>query len=217
MKKRYYTLAILSLVVLVAIMVIYGHEKSESASQRSTSAENQRQEGPTLITGSDEGSRSERLFEEIGVVQIPPTPIPIDISLPDLNGMVVKFSDFKGKIVFLNFWATWCPPCRFEMPAMEKLHKKLKNKDFVMLAVDLQEPAAVVKKYFKKHKLTFMSLMDTDGEVSGLFGVRSIPTTFILDKEGRIIGGAVGAREWNGQESVALFEHLINQEAVPSS
>jgi thiol-disulfide isomerase/thioredoxin len=198
-------------------MVIYGHEKSESASQRSTSAENQRQEGPTLITGSDEGSRSERLFEEIGVVQIPPTPIPIDISLPDLNGMVVKFSDFKGKIVFLNFWATWCPPCRFEMPAMEKLHKKLKNKDFVMLAVDLQEPAAVVKKYFKKHKLTFMSLMDTDGEVSGLFGVRSIPTTFILDKEGRIIGGAVGAREWNGQESVALFEHLINQEAVPSS
>jgi len=217
MKKRYYTLAILSLVVLVAIMVIYGHEKSESASQRSTSTENQQQEGPTLITGSDEGSRSERLFEEIGVVQIPPTPIPIDIGLPDLNGMMVKFSDFKGKIVFLNFWATWCPPCRFEMPAMEKLHKKLKDKDFVMLAVDLQEPASVVKKYFKKHKLTFISLMDADGELSGLFGVRSIPTTFILDKEGRIIGGAVGAREWNSQESVALFEHLINQEAVPSS
>ena len=159
----------------------------------------------------------ERLFEEIGVTRIPPTPIPIDISLPDLNGMMVKFSDFKGKIVFLNFWATWCPPCRFEMPAMEKLHKKLKDKDFVMLAVDLQDPASVVKQYFKKNKLTFKSLLDADGQVSGLFGVRSIPTTFILDKEGRIIGGAVGAREWNSQESVALFEHLINQEAVPSS
>ena len=217
MKKRYSKLAILSLVVLVAIMVIHGCEKSDSASQQSTSAENQQQEGHLLITGSDEGSISERLFEEIGVVQIPPTPIPFDISLPDLNGMMVKFSDFKGKIVFLNFWATWCPPCRFEMPAMEKLHKKLKDKDFVMIAVDLQDPASVVKKYFKKNKLTFISLLDADGQVSGLFGVRSIPTTFILDKEGRIIGGAVGAREWNSQESVALFEHLINQETVPSS
>ena len=217
MKKCYYTIAILSLVVLVAIVVIYGHEKSESASQRSTSVEDPRQEGPILITKNDEGGRSERLFEEIGVVQIPPTPIPIDISLQDLNGMMVKFSDFKGKIVFLNFWATWCPPCRFEMPAMEKLHKKLKDKDFVMLAVDLQDPVSVVKQYFKKNKLTFTSLLDADGQVSGLFGVRSIPTTFILDKEGRIIGGAVGAREWNSQESVALFEHLINQESVPSS
>jgi thiol-disulfide isomerase/thioredoxin len=217
MKKNNYILAILSVAIVLAIISIYSCEQSESQAPQYENAESQKSVSPIMQAASDGDQKPERLFDEMDITQLPPTAVPLDIGLQDVNGMTVKLSDFKGKIMFLNFWATWCPPCRFEMPAMEKLHKKLKNKDFVMLAVDLQEPAAVVKKYFKKHKLTFMSLMDTDGEVSGLFGVRSIPTTFILDKEGRIIGGAVGAREWNGQESVALFEHLINQEAVPSS
>ena len=217
MKKRPDVPAILFLIVILAVIAACERESVESPSPADANVQNRKPEVLVPVKGNDESHQSDRLFEEMGITQIPPTPIPIDISLPDVDGMMVKFSDFKGKIVFLNFWATWCPPCRFEMPSMEKLHKKLKDRDFVMIAVDLQEPASVVKKFFKDYKLSFISLLDSEGEVAGLFGVRSIPSTFILDREGRIIGGAMGAREWDSKESVALFEHLMNEKAIPSS
>jgi peroxiredoxin len=217
MKKNNYILAILSVAIVLAIISIYSCEQSESQAPQYENAESQKSVSPIMQATSDGDQKPERLFDEMDITQLPPTAVPLDIGLQDVNGMTVKLSDFKGKIMFLNFWATWCPPCRIEMPSMEKLHNKFKNEDFVMLAIDLQEPASVVKKFFKEYKLTFMALLDPDGEASGLFGVRSIPTTFILDKEGRIIGGAVGSREWDSKESFALFEYLINQDVGPTS
>ena len=158
-----------------------------------------------------------RLFRDMGVFKPPGTSEPIEFLLKDMEGRGVRISDFRGKIVFLNFWATWCPPCKQEMPSMEKLHKRLKNKDFVMIAIDLQEPASLVKKFFKEYKLTFISLLDSTGEVGRQFGTNSIPTTFILDKKGKIIGAAIGARVWDSKKSIALFEFLMDMETNASS
>ena len=188
--------------IILIIITIYLHKKPES---------------PPLVRESDKDKKADPLFQKMGIAKMGPTAIPFDIGLQDLDGRTVNLSDFKGKIVFLNFWATWCPPCRFEMPSMEKLHNKLKNRDFVILAVDLQEPASVVKEFFKEFNLSFTALLDSDGKVGAVFGVISIPTTFILDKEGKIVGGAVGAREWDSRDSFALFEHLINQPVAAAS
>ena len=151
----------------------------------------------------------DRLFSDMGVLGMPHDTTPVEIDLKDLNGNDVSIADFRGKIVFLNFWATWCPPCRSEMPSMEKLHKRFKDGDFVMVAVDLQEPASVVKQFFKEFHLTFMALLDGDGQVGGRFLVRSIPTTYILGKTGKVMGMAIGPREWDSRKSIRLFEHLV--------
>jgi len=156
----------------------------------------------------------ERLFSNMSVIKVPPTKDPVRINLKDLNGNNISLSDFNGKIVFLNFWTTWCPTCRIEMPSMEKLHQKLKNKDFAMVTINLQESASQVKAFFKEFKLTFTALMDSNGEVGASFGIRAIPTTYILDKTGRIIGLVNGPREWDSKEAIALFENLIDNDSV---
>jgi peroxiredoxin len=153
---------------------------------------------------------AERLFREMSIMSIPHIAPPRDFNLLDLNGKAVSLSDFKGKIVFLNFWTTWCPECRYEMPSMQNLHTYFKDKDFAMVAINMNEPAAVVKRYFRDHKLTFTALLDSINELGAPFGIRGIPTTYIIDREGGIIGKAFGSRRWDSKKSIALFEHLIN-------
>jgi thiol-disulfide isomerase/thioredoxin len=159
----------------------------------------------------------DRLFGTVGVIKVPPAEDPVKINLKDMNGKNTSLSDFKGKIVFLNFWTTWCPTCRIEMPSMEKLHQKLKNKDFAMVTINLQESASQVKAFFKEFKLTFTDLLDSTGEIGASFGIRAIPTTYILDKTGRIIGLVSGPREWDSKAAIALFEKLIDNDAVAAS
>lgn len=162
-------------------------------------------------------SKTDRLFLDMGIFRLRSLAPPVDIYLKDVNGKMVRVSDLKGKIVFLNFWTTWCPACRVEMPAMQKLHQRLKDKDFVMIAINLQEPASRVKVFNKKYKLSFTSLLDSSGKVGLRFGVRSIPITYILDKNGGMIGKAPGARDWDSEKSIALFEHLMNRKEIPVS
>jgi thiol-disulfide isomerase/thioredoxin len=152
----------------------------------------------------------ERLFSDLGVLPIPPDTDPLEIKLEDPTGRPISIAEFRGKIVFINFWTTWCLACVIEMPSMEKLHQKFKDKDFVMVAINLQESASRVKQFYKEYKLTFTTLLDTTGDVGAGLGIRSIPTTYILDKNGRIIGKALGPREWEGKKSIALFEYLTD-------
>jgi peroxiredoxin len=130
-------------------------------------------------------------------------------TLKDLNGKEVKLEDHRGKIVFLNFWATWCRPCRTEMPSMEKLYTEFRDRDFIMLAVDLQEGTRKVRAFKEKFKLNFPILLDSDGSVGSEYGVRSIPTTYLIDREGYVIGGALGPRDWASKEAFELFDHLL--------
>ena len=159
----------------------------------------------------------ERLFSDVGVLPIPPDTDPLEIKLEDPTGRPISIAEFRGKIVFINFWTTWCLACVIEMPSMEKLHQKFKDKDFVMVAINLQESASRVKQFYKEYKLTFTTLLDTTGDVGAGLGIRSIPTTFILDKNGRIIGKALGPREWEGKKSIALFEYLTDSYVASSN
>ncbi len=144
---------------------------------------------------------------------VPKQPTPADdFALSSLAGMNVKLSDFRGKVVFLNFWATWCPPCRSEMPSMERLYRKLHADGLEILAVDLQEPKDTVQKFVKDNTITFTVLLDLKGAVGGAWGAQSIPTTYLIDRKGGIIARAIGGREWDSPGMVALFEAVLAAE-----
>lgn len=140
-----------------------------------------------------------------------------DFTLNDIKGNQVALKDFKGRIVFLNFWPTWCPPCRLEMPSMERLYQELKDRDLVMLALDMQESEKLVKAFISEFNLSFPSLLDREGDISFLYGVRGLPTTYIIDREGKIIGKAVGPRDWASQDALQLFQSLLKKTASVAS
>ena len=120
-----------------------------------------------------------------------------DFTLKDLDGNTVRLSDFLGKVVFLNFWATWCPPCRNEMPDIEKVHWKYKDRDVVVLGIDLRENASTVRPFVEDGGYTWTFLLDTTGEVGSMYSVSAIPTSYFVDRNGIIravvIGGMTGA------------------------
>jgi len=132
-----------------------------------------------------------------------------DFSLKTINNTTVRLSDYRGKVVFLNFWATWCPPCRMELPAMEKLYEKLKNQPFIIIAVNIDngDPGAV-KNFVQSMNLTFPVLLD-DGNVSKMYNVNAIPTTFIIRKNGTIDTIVNGARPWDDPAYINAFDKLM--------
>ena len=119
------------------------------------------------------------------------TPAP-DFQLQTPDGTMVSLSDFKGKQVLVNFWATWCPPCRSEMPDMEQLYDE-RNGDLVVLAVNVQEARDPVRRFTDQYGFTFPVLLDTSGDVTQQFGVQSLPTSFFIDREGRVSAFNMGA------------------------
>lgn len=149
------------------------------------------------------------LFSSLGIQEITPPTEALDFTLKNLEGSEISLEDFEGKVVFLNFWATWCGPCREEMPSMEKLWQRFKEEAFVILAVDLREEKEEVNSFMKDYGLTFSVLLDSRGEVANNYGIRAIPTTFLIDSEGRIVGKALGARDWASEDAFDLIEHLL--------
>lgn len=115
-----------------------------------------------------------------------------DFKLKDLNGKELSLSDLKGKNVFLNFWATWCPPCRGEMPEIEKLYQETKNSDLVIVAVEIGEPLNDVKTFIDENNYSFEVLLDTDQKVSAQYGISGVPTSLFIDKEGNIVAENAG-------------------------
>jgi peroxiredoxin len=133
----------------------------------------------------------------------------IDFTLKDLNGVEKTLSDYRGKVVFLNFWATWCLPCRAEMPSMQKLHEKLKDEDFVMLAVALDKSKSKIVDFVKQGKYTFSVLVDSENRVARRYRVAGIPTTFLIDKKGMVVEKVVGGRDWADPEIVRAIKRII--------
>ena len=132
-----------------------------------------------------------------------------DFELEFLDGERRALSEFRGNVVFLNFWATWCPPCRQEMPSMQALHERYAESGLAVLAVDLQEADATVRKFVDDFHLSFSILLDTEGRIGGMYGVRSIPTTYIIDRKGMVLAGAVGAREWDSDDAFLYFDEIL--------
>lgn len=133
-----------------------------------------------------------------------------DFSLPLLGGGTRSLGDLKGRVVFLNFWATWCPPCREEAPSMEALYRRLGETGLEFLAVDIREKQKPVEAFVRENDLTFPVVLDESGKVSGIYGIRSVPATFIIDRDGSIIAAVIGGRKWDSPEVIAAFETLLN-------
>ena len=141
-----------------------------------------------------------------------------DFQLKDLSGKTVTLSDHFGKVIFLNFWATWCEPCVVEMPELEKLRKRLSGKSFVMLTVSIDdEGAPAIEKFFKKvfpkSSPKFPVLLDSNQKVSKMFGTFKVPETYIIDPSGKIVDKVEGIRSWSDSLIAHYLELLMKQEA----
>jgi peroxiredoxin len=134
-----------------------------------------------------------------------------DFTLEALDGQAISLRDFKGKVVFLNFWATWCPPCKAEMPAMEQLYRKFKEKGLVVVAVNQYDEKGKVMRFVADGGYTFPVPLDSEGVASDKYKVRFLPITFIIDREGKLIGQVVGMRQWDHSVSFRFFGELVGQ------
>ena len=134
-----------------------------------------------------------------------------DFSLPDMDDITHTLKQYKGKVVLVNFWATWCPPCIREMPSLEKLYQKLEGKPFVLLAINQWEDEERVFEFMGQLKTipTFPILFDPDSKISDAYGVKGLPSSYIIDKQGRIVYRATGGRDFNHPEIERTIKSLF--------
>jgi peroxiredoxin len=134
-----------------------------------------------------------------------------DFTLKDMDGRTVTLSQYRGKVVFLNFWATWCPPCREEMPAMERLNTVFQGQDFVMLAVNVEKDIEPVRAFLAQSPHSFAVLLDQQATAQNLYGVFRFPETFLIDQEGRLVERFLGARDWSSVEFMKRISTMMGQ------
>jgi peroxiredoxin len=139
-----------------------------------------------------------------------------DFTFPGLDGKMVSLSDYKGKVVLVNIWATWCPPCVSEMPSMEKLYNKFKRENFEILAVSIDEPGPkAVAPFMEKTSLTFPALIDSKGAIKPVYRITAIPESFIIDKQGLLIKKIVGPVDWAAPKVFRFISNLIEEKPLP--
>ncbi len=129
-------------------------------------------------------------------------------TIKTLDGTTTLLSDFKGKVIFLNFWATWCPPCRSEMPSIQSLYNKIKgNNDVKFIIVSMEDPETI-KNYLTENKFT-MPVYVSDKSLPARFKVREIPASFILNAKGHVVFKHIGSAKWDGKDSINFIKGLI--------
>lgn len=133
------------------------------------------------------------------------------LELKDLKGKTHKLSDYKNKIIMVQFWGTYCPPCRIEMPSMNRLEKIMGSETFKILAINMGEPLKQVQSFVDEVKPKFTILLDEDGKVIRDWNVYVAPSTFIIDKKGKIRYTLFGGIEWDSEEVVLAFKKLFKE------
>ena len=145
-----------------------------------------------------------------------PSPAP-GFTLPDLERGKVSLKDFRGKLLILNFWASWCVPCREEMPAMERLYQKYRDQGFVILGVNLKDDKKSAIAFVKELKITFPIAFDPAGEVGLLYGAWGLPATYLIDTKGIALARAWGPADWFSPRARELIEALLDAKNDPSN
>lgn len=150
---------------------------------------------PAVATGALEPVHGEREFP--------------NLELKDLDRRVHRLSDYRGKVVLVNFWASWCTPCVTEIASMKRLSNRLSDQPFVILAINVSEPENRIRKFAERITSDFVFLMDHDALIFRTWQVQVLPTSYVLDADNRIRYEAVGAIEWDAEEVVTLIEDLL--------
>lgn len=132
-----------------------------------------------------------------------------NFTLKDVYNKKVNLKSYRGKVVMLNFWATWCNPCRMEMPSMERLYQQFKDKGLVIISVASGDTQQEVSSFMKEYRLTFPALLDYDYAVSDDYKVWAVPTTYFINAKGEIVGKAQGSRDWNNQDAAQYISSIF--------
>jgi peroxiredoxin len=132
-----------------------------------------------------------------------------DFTLPTPGPAKFKLSEHRGKVVLINFWATWCPPCLQEMPAMDRLYRQHKEAGFEMVAVSVDTDRGAVKPFLARHAFAFRVALDPTMGLANTYGVRALPSSFIVDRKGMLAALAIGPRHWDSDASHSLVEAMV--------
>jgi len=156
------------------------------------------------------------LFTAMNIKPLTGTKAPaLNFTLKHLDGTATSLHDFNGKLVLLNFWATWCLPCIQEMPDMEKLWQRYKDAGLIVLGVSNDDAGKRkrVETFIDKVNLSFPILLDSDSTVSELYDVSGIPVSYLISRDGTLLAKIVGVREWASPEAFTLMEHLLQPQS----
>jgi len=134
-------------------------------------------------------------------------------ALKDSSGRLWRLSALRGKLVFVNFWASWCPPCRYEMPEMEALHRSLADEEFQLVTILYNDDPETALRYVRENGFTFPVLLDPDGVAARAYGITGVPETYIVDPEGILRDKVIGPRNWNQNPQKASLRRLLPQKS----
>jgi len=130
-----------------------------------------------------------------------------------LDARPLSIREYRGSVVILNFWASWCRECRPEMPVLERLHREFSSRGLIIIGVNAREKEEPARRYARELGLTIPLVLDRDGKINALYGVVGLPTTFVIGRDGRAVGLAVGPRQWESAPARALIASLLSEPA----
>lgn len=135
-----------------------------------------------------------------------------DLNLADMDGELHSLTSYRGKPVIINFWATWCPPCREEMPSMNRGWEKVKHEGIVMLAINVGEDEETIFSFMADYPIDFQVLLDQSGDTVNHWPINGLPTTFVIDPEGKLLYRAIGGREWDSDQLLDMVKALKTED-----
>lgn len=154
-------------------------------------------------------SQQKELLSSIGIRVFDDRIAAVDFEVTTLEKGDTTLENLRGEFVFLNFWATWCPPCREEMPAMEAMSREFSQLPFTILAMSVQEDRDTVQRYVDEFGFTFPIGLDPTGRVASHYGVRGLPTTYFIDSDGVVLGMLIGIRDWHDENVRSVMRRVI--------
>lgn len=167
------------------------------------------QPAPDRMSRDERRAMQRELLRSIGIRVIEEDVYAVDFRAETLDGGTMNLDDHMGSFVFLNFWATWCPPCREEMPAMETMQEELSDLPFQILAVSVQEDRSTVQRFIDEYGYSYPILLDPAGRTASHYGVRGLPTTYFIDRDGMVLGLLIGIRDWADESILATLREAI--------
>jgi len=197
---------------LVGVAVLAGltegpREPAAASTEEAASTGN----SPTLTASVAHAGGIDEAARELDLIRPAKPKQASDFTVSLLGGETLGLKGQRGKPVLVNFWATWCAPCREEMPAMERLYLKHRERGFVLLAVSVDADASLVKPFLERLKLTFPVALDAKMDLANAYGVRALPASFLIDRDGYLTALALGPRAWDNRAAHALVEGMLAQ------